>query len=87
MNHFSFPVAKQAVVHEDARQLVTDGLVDERGSNAGIHTTTETQDDLFLADLGPDFIASLFDVVAHGPAGPAATDAAHEVGQDLLASG
>ena len=46
---------QQAVVHEDADELVADGLVYQQGGDGGVHTAGKAEYDGVAADLGPDF--------------------------------
>ena len=78
--------AQDAVVDEDAGELVADGLVQQRCRHAGIHAAAQAEDDLFAADLPPDFGDGLLDVIAHRPAFAAAADLVDEIGQDFLAA-
>ncbi len=75
--------AQQAVVDEDAGELVADGLVQQRRRHAGIHAAAQAENHPFLADLRADFLDRLLDVVAHRPVLAAAADAVDEVGEDL----
>jgi hypothetical protein len=59
--------AQQAVVDENAGELVADGLVQQRRRHARIHAAAQAENDLFLADLRADFLDGLFDVIAHRP--------------------
>ncbi len=66
------------MVHEYASQLVADSLVDQSGSNRGIHSTGQGQNDFFVADLFADIGDSLLHVVRHVPVAHAAADVAHK---------
>ena len=46
--------AQQAMVDEDAGELVADGAVDQRRGDAGIDTAGQAEDDLLVADLLAD---------------------------------
>ena len=46
--------AQQAVVDEDAGELVADGLVDQHGRHRAVDAARQPADDAPLADLGPD---------------------------------
>ncbi len=79
--------AEQAVVHEDADELLADGLVQQRGDDGGIHPAAEAADDLGVADLLADRVDRLGDEVAHLPVAGAAADVVEEVLEDDFALG
>ena len=74
--------AQEAVVDEDAGQLVADGFVDERGGDGGVDAAGERADDA----PGPDFRADagdgVGDEVAGVPIAATAADLVEEVIQD-----
>ena len=76
---------QQAVVDEDAGELVADRLVDQHGGHRAVDAAGEAADDAALADLGADLgdLARL--EVRHGPVARQAGDAAHEVADQLAA--
>ena len=78
--------AQQAVVDEDAGELVADGLVQKRGGHAGIHATAQSKDDALSADLRADVRDGLLQVIAHRPVLAAAADAVDEVAVNLSAA-
>src|SRR5208282_2408133 len=78
--------AQDAVVDENARELVSDSLVQQRRSDAGVHATAKTQNYLFVADLGADSLDCLVNVAAHRPVPAAATDSVDKAGQNLAPS-
>src|SRR5712664_3184611 len=78
--------AQEAVVDEDARKLVADGLVDERGGHARVHPAAQAENDPFAAYLRADFRHGLVHVVAHRPLTAAAADVVNEVADDLRAA-
>lgn len=86
-DHFAFVLAQQAVIDEDAGELIADGAVDERGSDRGIHATREAKDDFFIADLSTDFFDGFGNVVGHDPVGGRAADVTHKALQDLVSKG
>ena len=45
-------LSEQAVVDEDARELVADGLVDEKGGDGGVDSTGERAEDAVAPDAG-----------------------------------
>ncbi len=86
LHDFRLARAQQAIVDENAGELVADGLVQQRRRDAGIHAAAQAENDLLLADLRADFLDGLVDVVAHRPAFAAAADAVDEIGNDLAAA-
>ena len=72
---FRLVLAEQAVVHEDAGELVADGLEDERGGHGGIDAAGEAEDHVRGTDGLADFRHGAFDEVGHGPVRGAAADA------------
>ena len=54
-------LTEQAVVHEDARELIADGLVQQRRGHAGIHAAAEAEDDMTAADFLADARARFLD--------------------------
>ena len=85
-HHLRLAPAQQAVVDEDAGELVADGLVQQRRRDARIHAAAQAEDHLLLADLRADGLDRLVNVVAHRPVLAAAADAVDEVGDDLPAA-
>ena len=51
LHGLGFVGAEEAVVDEDAGELVADGLVQKRGGDAGIDAAAEAEDDVIVADL------------------------------------
>ena len=86
LHHFRLARAQQAVVDENAGELVADGLVQQRRRDAGIHAAAQAENHLFLADLRADFLDGLLDVIAHRPVLAAAADAVDEIGNDFPAA-
>ncbi len=83
LHHLRLASAQHAVVDENARELVADGLVQQRRRHARIHPAAQAQDHLLRADLRADGLDRLVNVVAHRPVPAAAADAVDEVGQNL----
>ncbi len=83
-HHRAFVQAQQAVVDEDAGQLVADRTVDQRRSDARVDATRQAEDDLLLADLSADQGHRLGNVVAHHPIGPGLADVQHEALEQRL---
>ena len=79
--------AQEAVVDEDAGELVADGAVDEGGGDGGVDAAGERADDAAVADLLADAEDGVGDEVAGGPVAAAAADAEEEVLEELLAVG
>ena len=77
--------AQQAVVDEDAGQLVADGAVDERRRDRRVDAAGEGADDAAVAHLLADALDALADEVRRRPVAAAAADAVEEVADDLLA--
>ena len=77
--------AQQAVVDEDAGQLVADRAVDQRRGDARIDAAGQAEDHLVVADLLADARHRLVDVVAHHPVGLRAADVEHEAVEQLAA--
>ena len=86
LHHLGLARAQDAVVDEDAGELLADGLVQQRRRDAGIHATAQAENDLFPADLVADFGDGLLHVIAHVPAFAAAADLVDEVGDDFTAA-
>jgi hypothetical protein len=86
LHHFGFARAQQAVVDENAGELVADGLVQQRRRHARIHAAAQAENDVFLADLRADFLDGLVDVIAASSSSAAAADAVDKVGDDFLAA-
>ena len=78
-------LAQQAVVDEDARQLVADRLVDEQRRDRGVDAAREAADDALRADLGADPLDLLLDHRRGRPGGRSAGDAVEEVLEQVLA--
>ena len=77
-------LAQQAVVDEDTRQLITDGLVHEQSSDGRVDATREPAENLLVADLRPDALDLLLDHRCRGPGGRRSCDLVEEVLQHLL---
>ena len=78
-------LAQQAVVDEDARELVADRLVDEQRGDGRVDAAGEPAEHPFAADLGADPLDLLLDHGGGRPGRPGAGDAVEEVLQHLLA--
>ena len=71
---------QQSVVDEDARELVPDGLRDERGRDRRVDAARQAEDDVVVADERADLGRLVVDERARRPVAAAAADAEHEVG-------
>ena len=77
---------QQAVVDEDAGELVADRLVDQHGGHRAVDAARQPADDAPLADLGADLGDLARTEVRHAPVAGQAGDAAHEVADQLRAA-
>ncbi|MCY1359310.1 hypothetical protein D9M69_458740 [compost metagenome] len=84
-HHLAFVQAQQAMIDEDAGELVADGAVDQRRGHRRIDAARQAQDHLFVADLFADLGDGFLDVVAHDPVSLAAGDLEHEALEHLAA--
>ena len=71
--------AEEAVVDEDAGELVADGAVDERGGDGGVDAAREGADDAAVAHLLSNARHALLDEVARRPEPAAAANVVEEV--------
>ena len=78
-------LAQEAVVDEDAGELVADRLVDQRGGGGGVDAAGEAADDAAGADLGADPVDLLVDHRRRRPLLLTAGDLAQETLEDRLA--
>mgnify|MGYP000520507625 CR=1 FL=1 len=76
--------AQQAVVDEDAGQLIADGLVDQHRCDRTVDAAREAADHLLVAHLGPDPGDRLLAVGPHRPVALEAREA-HEILVELRA--
>ena len=74
--------AQQPVVHEYARQLVADGLVQERRGHRRVDAAAQPQDHVVVADLLADGGHLLVDERARRPVAAEVADLGDEVAQD-----
>ena len=68
----AFVQAQQAVVDEDAGQLVADGLVQQRGNHGGVNAAGQAEQDVVGADLGANLGDGVFSDLRRRPQGFAA---------------
>ena len=80
-------LAQQAVVHEDAVQLVADGLLQQHGGHGAVHPAAEGHDHLAVSHLLPQALHGAVHEAGRGPVGLGVADAQHEVAQQLQALG
>ncbi|KFB72840.1 MAG: hypothetical protein AW09_001948 [Candidatus Accumulibacter phosphatis] len=86
MHHLlGFVKAQQAVIDEDAGQLVADCAVNQCRSDRGIDTARKTENHLFGAHLRTNLVDCLGDVIGHVPVISTTADVAHEAADDFLA--
>jgi hypothetical protein len=78
--------AQQAVVDEDAGELIADGAVDERGRHRGVDAAGQTADRPPAGDALGDARHLLLDEGLHRPGAVAAADAVDEVGEHRRAA-
>jgi len=76
----------KTVVHENARQLIADGLVQQRRRDARINPAAQAENHALSAHLPANFLDGLIDVAAHRPVAPAAADVVNEVRDKFLAA-
>ena len=62
-----FVLTQQAVVHEDAVQVLAYGPVQEHSHDSGIDAAGKSADDLTVANLGGHFLHHAIDKGRHGP--------------------
>src|SRR5439155_17750472 len=77
-------LTEQAVVHEDAGELIADRSMDKRSDRAGIDSAGHAADDTRPPDLGPDSLDGLFDEGLRSPRLSASTDIYDEMPQKFL---
>src|SRR5690606_7328358 len=84
---FAFAGAEQAVVNEDAGELLADGLVDERGGHGGIDSAGKAEEHAgFFAHGLADVGDRVSDEVLGRPVLSGAADALQEVANDIDAA-
>src|SRR6185437_8343611 len=69
---FGLTLAEQPVVDENAGQALSDGPLDERRGDRGVHPAGQPADGPAVADLRPDRRHLLLDDIEHGPGRAAA---------------
>ena len=78
-------LAQQAVIHEDAGQVLANRLVEQHGSHGAVDTARKAEDDLVVTQLLFQACHRIVDEGIRRPVALAATDAQREVGQHLRA--
>ena len=76
--------AQHAVVDEDARELVADRAVQQRGDHARVDAAGQAADDLGVADLLADRLDGVVDDVDHRPQRRDAREVVQEAADDVL---
>ncbi len=76
---------QQAMVDEDAGELVADRLVDEQRGDGRVDPAGETADDAFVTDLGADPLDLLLDHGGRRPGRRRVGDGIEEVLEDVVA--
>ncbi len=82
---FGFVQTQQAVVDEDAGQLVADGAVQQSGDDGGIDAAGQAEYHFVAAHFGTHPADGFFDIVRHVPVGAAAADVVHKARDNGLA--
>jgi hypothetical protein len=77
-------LAQEAVVDEDARELVADRLVDEQRRNGGVDPARERAEHALAADLHADSLDLLLDHRRGRPRGRRVGDLVEEVLEQIL---
>jgi hypothetical protein len=80
-----FVEAQQAVIDENAGQLVTDRAVNQRCRDRRIDAARKTENHFFSADLRTNLVDCLGDVIGHVPVVSTTADVAHEAADDFPA--
>ena len=79
-------LAEETIVHEDTRELLADGLVQQRSGHRGIDAARETEEHAALADLITDRGDGLRDKILGGPILFRAADADEKVADHFAAA-
>ena len=82
-----FVLAQNAVVDEDARQLISDGAMHQHRRHRRIHATGEAADDVPAADLLANRGHGGFDKACRGPVAACPADVKDKVSDDLRPQG
>ena len=61
LDGFGFVGAEEAIVHEDAGELIADGFVQKGGGDAAVHAAAESEKDVIFAHPLADLRADLLD--------------------------
>ncbi len=79
----TFTGSQDAIIDEDAGELITDRPVRQRRRNRGIHAAAQRTDDSLLADLFTDLPNRGLDIGLHGPGRFAAANSVDEVAENF----
>ena len=79
LHEVPFVLAHQALVHEDAGQLIAYGPADETGGNGGVYAAGEAEDDFFITDALFQGLDGVLDEGIHLPVTGAFADVVEEV--------
>ena len=78
-------LAEHAMIHKDAGELVTNGLMEQNGSHTAVHASRETEDNTIGAYLSAKFFYCGVYKVSRRPVLTTATDIYRKVTQQLSA--
>ena len=84
-NLIGFVEPQNAVVDENARQLLTDRAMDEQSRDRRVYAAAQPENDPSVSNLRPDFLRRLLHERCHRPVAGAAADAIRKVSKDLQA--
>ena len=76
-------LAQQAVIHEDAGQLIAHGALQQGSGHGAVHAAGQGQQHAAVADLTAALGHRLLHIGGHGPLGAEAADGVQEILQDL----
>ena len=83
LDHVALILAQQAVVDEDARQLVADRALQQRRRDGAVHAAGERQQHLAAADSAAAVLHGLLQIRRHRPLRGEAADLIQKVFQDV----
>ena len=85
LHEVALVLAHEALVHENAGQLVAHGSADEARGHGGVHAAGQTQNDLLVPDALPQGLDGVLNEGVHLPVTGAEADIVQEVFQHLIA--